>query len=394
MNITNNLIRLMNGSISIESTPGMGSTFAVRLPQKCEGSFIIGKELADNLMRFNLDSTIKIKNMQTKRDFMPYGRVLVVDDVESNLYVARGLMAPYGLSIDTVTSGFDAVDKIRSGNSYDIIFMDHMMPKMDGIEAVKIIRSLGYTQPVVVLTANALAGHAKMFLENGFDDFISKPIDLRHLNTVLNKLIRDKYPPEVVEAAQKQKENLYLSKMQNKTIDPQLAEFFVRDAKKAIAIMESIYLNKCRRADDISLLIINIHGMKSALANIGEKELSEEALKLEMIAREYNTKLIMTEIPSFFEKLYIVIKKFESMEETQIKAEDASDNVFLKEKLLAVKTACESLDKKTAKNILSEIRKKTWTQPVNEKLADFAEYLLHSDFDEAAKAIDNYVKQL
>jgi PAS domain S-box-containing protein len=394
MNITNNLIRLLSGNISIESTPGMGSTFTVRLPQKCEGSSIIGKELADNLMRFSLDSTMKIRNMQTKRDFMPYGRILVVDDVESNLYVARGLMAPYGLSIDTVISGFDAVDKIRNGHTYDIIFMDHMMPKMDGIEATKIIRGMGYTQPIVVLTANALAGHAKMFLESGFDDFISKPIDIRHLNNVLNKLVRDKYPHEVVEAAQKQKENMYLSRMHNKEIDPQLAEFFIRDAKKATAIMESIYLNKCRRADDIALLIINIHGMKSALANIGEKELSEEALKLEMAAREQNTKLIMSEIPSFFEKLHSVIEKFESKEKTQIETEDECDNIFLKEKLLAVKAACESFDKKTAKNTLSEIRKKTWTQSVNEKLSDFAEYLLHSDFDEAAKAIDGYLTQL
>jgi signal transduction histidine kinase/CheY-like chemotaxis protein len=394
MNITNNLIRLMNGDLFIESTPGMGSTFKVRLPQKCEGSSVIGKELADNLMRFSLDSTMKIKNMQTNRDFMPYGRVLIVDDVESNLYVARGLMAPYGLSIDTVISGFEALDKIRNGNTYDIIFMDHMMPKMDGIEATRMIRSMGYTKPVVVLTANALAGQAKMFLENGFDDFISKPIDIRHLNSVLNKLIRDKYPPEVIEAAQKQKESLFLGKINNKKIDPQLAEFFVRDAKKAITVLEAIYQNKCNRADDISTLIINIHGIKSALANIGETELSKEALKLEMAAREHNTKLIMSDIPSFFEKLNFVIERFKSKKETQDKTEDIYDNVFLKENLLVVKTACESFDKKTAKNTLSEIRKKSWTQSVNEKLADFAEYILHSDFDEAAKVIDDYVKQL
>jgi CheY-like chemotaxis protein/HPt (histidine-containing phosphotransfer) domain-containing protein len=303
-------------------------------------------------------------------------------------------MAPYGLSIDTVISGFDAVEKIRNGNLYDIIFMDHMMPKMDGIETTKIIRSMGYTQPIVVLTANALAGQAKMFLDSGFDDFISKPIDIRHLNTVLNKLVRDKYPPEVVEAAQKQKESIYLSKMQSKGLDPQLAEFFVRDAKKAAEILETIYLNKCRRAEDISSLIINIHGMKSALANIGEKDLSEEALKLETAARERDTKLIMTEIPTFFEKLHSVINKFESKEETPVNSEDTYDYVYLKEKLLAVKAACESYDKKTAKNTLSEIRKRTWTHFVNEQLSGFAEYLLHSDFDEAVKTINDYVKQL
>ena len=136
---------------------------------------------------------------------MPYGNVLIVDDVETNIYVTKGLLSPYGLKIDSALSGFEAIDKIKSGSIYDIIFMDHMMPKMDGIEATKILRELGYICPIVALTANALVGQAEMFLANGFDDFISKPIDVRQLNAVLNKLIRDKQPPEVLEAARRQR---------------------------------------------------------------------------------------------------------------------------------------------------------------------------------------------
>jgi len=396
MNITRNLIQMMNGSISIESTPGMGSTFTVRLPQEYVGSSIIGNELANNLMSLNIKSSLKIRNVQMKREFMPYGRVLVVDDVETNLYVARGLMAPYGVSIDTAVSGFEAVEKIRDGSSYDIIFMDHMMPKMDGIEATKIIRSLGFKNPIVALTANALAGQAQMFLENGFDDFISKPIDIRSLNAVLNKFIHDRYPQEVIEAARKSKDKLveYEYKGVNKSVDPQLAEFFVRDAKKALAVMESVYENKCRSADDVSLLIINVHAMKSALANIGEADLSAEALKLEQAARDQNVSLILSDIPLFFERLNSVIMKNEAKIEEQKKTEESGDNGFLREKLLVIKAACESLDKKTAKNALSEIRKKTWGRFVDEQLANLAEYLLHSEFDEAVKFIDDYVKQL
>jgi CheY-like chemotaxis protein len=102
--------------------------------------------------------------------------------MEPNLYVARGLMFPYGLSIETAASGAEAISKIKNGAKFDIIFMDHFMPKMDGIEAVKIIREYGYTRPIVALTANALVGQAGMFMENGFDGFISKPIDIRQLN--------------------------------------------------------------------------------------------------------------------------------------------------------------------------------------------------------------------
>ena len=126
---------------------------------------------------------------------MPYGRVLVVDDVESNLYVVKGLLAPYELSVDAVMSGFDAIDKIKGGEAYDVIFMDHMMPTMDGMEATKIIRGLGYAQPIVALTANAMVGQSDIFLANGFDGFISKPIDVRQLNAALKKYVRDRHLP-------------------------------------------------------------------------------------------------------------------------------------------------------------------------------------------------------
>jgi len=123
---------------------------------------------------------------------MSEGSVLVVDDLESNLYVAKSYLEPYQLSIETAISGFEAIDKVKNGKIYDIIFMDHMMPKMDGIEAVKIIRSMGYKQPIVALTANAVVGQAEMFLENGFDAFISKPINIEQLDSELNKFILNK----------------------------------------------------------------------------------------------------------------------------------------------------------------------------------------------------------
>jgi signal transduction histidine kinase/CheY-like chemotaxis protein len=393
MNITRNLIQMMNGSISIESTPGMGSTFTVRLPQKRVGPSILGRELAESLMLLNPENSSRLRTVQIKREFMPYGRVLVVDDVETNLYVAKGLMAPYGLSIDTAMSGFEAIDKIRDGSVYDIIFMDHMMPRMDGIEATKVIRSLGYTKPIVALTANALAGQAELFLKNDFDDFISKPIDIRQLNMSLNKLIRDQKPPDVVEMARQQKNSLYSSSGQ-KQVDQQLAEFFIRDAKKVLTTLEAIYLNKCRRKDDIAAFIVNIHAMKSALANIGEADLSAEAAKLEQAGRDNNVKQIFSELPSFMELLYGVIEMFENMDKPASELPENTDNQFLKEKFLVIKAACVSMNKKTAKAALTELKQKNWPRHIKEHLGVLAGYLLHSEFDEAAKAIDSYIKQI
>ena len=386
MNITRNLIQLMKGEIFVESTPGMGSTFTVRLPQSCAGHAPIGKDLAENLMRLNLKNTTKMRNAQITQEFMPYGRVLVVDDVETNLYVARGLMAPYGLSIETALSGFDAVDKIRDGLVYDIIFMDHMMPRMDGIEAAKLIRSFGYTKPIVALTANALAGQAEMFLHSGFDDFISKPIDIRQLNSVLNKLIRDKQSSDVLDHARQQKNSLYASGKHNIAIDSQLAEVFVRDAEKAVKILNLICENNCRRADDLSIFIVNVHAMKSALANVGEEGTSKEAAKLEQAGREQNINTILAELPAFLESLSKIIEKLKPAESDapEEEAEDIADRQYLQEKLHAIEAACASFDKKSAKTALAELKEKTWPRSIKDKLSLIGEHLLHSEFEEAA----------
>jgi len=195
LSITKRLLNLMNGEISVDSQLGKGSVFTVRLPQKRFGEAVCGAENVQRLRDFDFNNTAIAKRAQIVHDYMPNGRVLLVDDVKSNLFVARGLLAPYGLQIDAIDSGSKAVEKIKEGNVYDIIFMDHMMPVMNGIEAVKIIRDMGYDRPIVALTANALVGQAEMFMQNGFNAFITKPIDSRKLNAVLKDFIRDKKTP-------------------------------------------------------------------------------------------------------------------------------------------------------------------------------------------------------
>ena len=143
MNITNNLVKLMNGSISVNSKIGEGSTFTVKIPQKKVSKSVIGSVLARNLEDFEKNPYPAKKISGFEYEPMPYGKVLVVDDVDTNLYVAKGQMIPYGLTIETCASGFEAIKKVKEGNVYDIIFIDHMMPKMDGIEATRIIRDLG-----------------------------------------------------------------------------------------------------------------------------------------------------------------------------------------------------------------------------------------------------------
>jgi len=396
MTITRNLIDLMYGKITVKSEVGQGTTFTVRLPQKTEGKGIegvIGKEVAENLSQLNQNNSIQIKKTQVIHEFMPYGSVLIVDDVETNLYVAKGLMIPYGLKIEVATSGFEAIKKIKEGAVYDVVFMDHMMPKMDGIEATKQLRNMGYIKPIVALTANALTGHAEMFLNNGFDDFISKPIDIHQLNRTLNRLVRDKQPSEVIEAAIKEKAELDKKRTSPgfQQADTQLVKIFARDAEKAAdAIKKSIHKN-LNNEKDIQMFIINVHAMKSALANIGEKELSAEANRLEQAGRGKDINVILSEINEFLDKLNKVVKEIKKREEKNELSEDSEESlVMLKEKLQLIKDACNEMDKKTIKNVLVELREKSWTQKTNELLTSVEELLLHSDFEETSTLIDNY----
>jgi len=385
MSITNRLVQLMNGKILVASELGKGSTFTVYVSQKPAGIGPLGKDLAENIQQFRFSGASQPKATQVVREPMPYGKVLVVDDVETNLYVAKGLLSPYELSIDTAESGQEAIDKIKAGSEYDIIFMDHMMPQMDGVEATKIMREWGYKRPIVALTANAVVGQAEMFMANGFDDFISKPVDIRQLNVTLNKLIRDIQPPEVLEIARKNSLEKHTAVDAPVSIDPELATIFMRDAEKTIAVLEELYKKRGVSGDeDLRLYTISTHAIKSALANIGEIELSGFARKLEMAGREQNIAVITAETPSFLDKLRAVIKRItpHESEDDDVVIED--DWIYLQEELLYFRAACTVYDKKAAKDVVVDLKKRNWSRPVREMLNTLAEHLLHSDFDEAA----------
>jgi len=390
MTITKRLVDLMSGEIIIKSEPGTGSDFTVRLPQKRIGAAVCGAEMAEKLQDSNFQSTAISKKVQFLREYMPYGSVLVVDDVDSNIYVTRGMLLPYGLTIDTATSGFEAIDKIKNGIIYDVIFMDHMMPKMDGIEAVRTIREMGYNHTIVALTANALIGREQMFLKNGFDGFISKPIDSRELNLVLNEFIRNKKPPEVVEAARKeQREKGSVHSIISEPNALEVKKLFIKDAKDAIKTLENIELE----GEGLQLYIVTVHGIKSALANIGEKDLSKAALKLERAGEDKNFSVITKETLTFISSLKKLIDSFKTAKDSSDNKTDISedDNIYLREKFLVIKSACLAFDKDTAKAALEEINQKKWPESVDDILDDISLQLLHSAFKKAAAIAESYI---
>ena len=312
MAITKRLLDVMDGTIAIESERKKGSTFTVRIPQGKTGTEIIGAELSESLKRFRIENRSLMKRVQIKREHMPYGKVLIVDDVDTNIFVARGLLAPYGLQIDSVDGGFRAIDLVEAGDRYDIIFMDHMMPELDGIETTKRLREMGYTGSIVALTANAVAGQANLFLESGFDDFISKTIDIRQLNIVLNKLVRDKQPPEVLEKARSQnaggEEKTVELSTEEFQLDPELFEAVREDIINSQSdAMEQI--KKALEAGDKEQGRHLVHSLKGLMGLINEHNLitmlqqAEQLLKGGEAPDESSLQIMEAEFNAMMERL-------------------------------------------------------------------------------------------
>ena len=204
MNITKELLRLMNGTITVSSEYGKGTEFMVVIPQKVVDASPIGK--------LNL-KTLEERNARYEGAAFtaPDAKILVVDDVEMNLKVIQNLLKQTHIGIDTAYSGAECIELVKK-TKYDVIFMDHVMPEMDGIETLKCLKrmpdNMSCDTPVIMLTANALSGMRELYLENGFDDYLSKPIDGERLERKLLQYLPEEKVHRTKDGVQEQVEIL------------------------------------------------------------------------------------------------------------------------------------------------------------------------------------------
>lgn len=176
--ITKKLVELMNGSIVVQSEYGNGSKFTVAIDQR----IVEGKEINDVDM---VSGEIELFDASNKK-------VLVVDDNKINLKVAVRSLQNYKVQVDQAISGQECIDKIKQGEKYDLILLDDMMPKMSGVETLKELKKMdGFQIPTIAFTANAISGMKEKYLNDGFDDYLSKPIDKLELNHLLVKYLKE-----------------------------------------------------------------------------------------------------------------------------------------------------------------------------------------------------------
>ena len=183
--ITKKLVELMGGKINVKSQYGVGSIFMTQIPQRIA---MMSKPLTDTQML----STIELKKKRAEEEANINGqRILIVDDNALNIKVAKIALKNFNLVLDDVVSGEECIEKIKTGEKYDVILMDIMMPGMSGEEAFKELKKLeGFNIPVIALTADAVSGSKEKYLAQGFTSYISKPFSPDEIKQELAKIFK------------------------------------------------------------------------------------------------------------------------------------------------------------------------------------------------------------
>jgi CheY-like chemotaxis protein/HPt (histidine-containing phosphotransfer) domain-containing protein len=342
----------------------------------------------------------------------PGFRVLIVDDIATNLSVASGLLSPFQMEITTCLGGREAVDLARE-REFDMILIDHMMPEMDGIETARRIREISwryYKVPLIALTANATAGAKEMFMENGFDDYLSKPIETAKLNEIMERWIPGEARASVSQASSGSSKDSDSGELKIKGIDVGLGlkriggsmkdyldvlEIYSRDAESAMSFLEDIPW------ENIENFTIRVHALKTASANVGAVALSNEAAFLEEAGKKGDLQTIWEKTDIFRERLAGLISDIREAVSLVNGADKGAgetegipaDIAPAAENLLRLKEAIGSKDIGAIDMALDALCAMPSCDDAKNTLSLISNHVLLADFDEAEGIVNDLLEE-
>lgn len=332
--IVKGYVTLMNGDVTVESEYGVGSVFIATIEQK-----IIDARPMDAFLTQESESTedFRLGNIKI------FGtRVLVVDDNQINLKVAGSTLGYYGLDVDVAASGREAIDLCKM-HEYQMVFMDQMMPQMDGIEAMKEIRKIspyyavGGAAKIIVLTANAVAGVRQQLLEEGFDEYLGKPMNFKQLERLFVRFLPEKKirscAAEQQEESEEKKELRELGEMIPQADVSQGITFCGGRLTDYLAVLRVTYrngektlkeLDELQKKADYENYTIKIHGLKSTSLSIGAKSVSDMAKEQELAGKSGDYAFIDMHIEDFareyrrlLSQIQTVLEHYQMLDEKQ-----------------------------------------------------------------------------
>lgn len=400
LTISQNLVNMMGGVIEVESEYGKGSRFF----------FTIEQTIIDPTPVSAVNYNGQKDNVTEKEAeclfIAPEAHILLVDDNELNLVVAKELLKPLRMQIDTAENGLQAVKMVR-GSQYDLVLMDHMMPVMDGIEAAKAIRALPEDKyqklPIIALTANAMVDARKEFLNAGMNGFVAKPIDFARICNQLKLWL----PKDLVRDVPKEEaKKLLADDLSDREIqpeDPQMGFSFeegVNHCGSKAALMKTIRIfyrtidskadkiEQCLKEGLISDYVVEVHALKSSALLIGAVPLSEAAKELEDYGKQGKTEVLEEKTPdvlTLYRDLKNILRPYAEKEEDAKK--EFSDGEWITA-LQQIHQCIEQFDLDGVDQIMEQLEEYQVPECIRESMDQLRVYVADVSLEEIMELTD------
>ena len=406
LTISQNLVNMMGGVIEVESEYGKGSRFF----------FTIEQTIIDPTPVSAVNYNGQKDNVTEKEAeclfIAPEAHILLVDDNELNLVVAKELLKPLRMQIDTAENGLQAVKMVR-GSQYDLVLMDHMMPVMDGIEAAKAIRALPEEKyqklPIIALTANAMVDARKEFLNAGMNGFVAKPIDFTRICNQLKLWL----PKDLVRDVPKEEaKKLLADDLSDREIqpeDPQMGFSFeegVNHCGSKAALMKTIRIfyrtidskadkiEQCLKEGLISDYVVEVHALKSSALLIGALPLSEAAKELEGYGKQGKTELLEEKTPdllAMYRDFKDILKPYADKEEAA--RQEASNGEWC-QALQQIHQCIEQFDLDGVDRIMEKLEEYQIPECIRESMDQLRVYVADVSMEEIMELTDTMTELL